>query len=65
MRTYDFNRGLVTALLHQSFREFRRRGAARVGLGVDAQNTTGAVKLYERVGMHVARRNDTYEKRLS
>jgi len=58
-------RGLATALLQQSFRDFRRRGATRVGLGVDAQNTTGAVALYERVGMHVARRNDTYEKRLS
>ncbi len=58
-------RGLATALLYQSFRDFRRRGATRVGLGVDAQNTTGAVALYERVGMHVARRNDTYEKRLS
>jgi mycothiol synthase len=57
-------RGLATALLHQSFRDFRRRSATRVGLGVDAQNTTGAVRLYERVGMHVARRNDTYEKRL-
>jgi mycothiol synthase len=57
-------RGLATALLHQSFRDFRKRGATRVGLGVDAQNTTGAVKLYERVGMHVARRNDTYEKQL-
>jgi mycothiol synthase len=58
-------RGLATALLHQSFRDFRRRGATRVGLGVDTQNTTGAVQLYERVGMHVARRNDTYEKQLS
>jgi mycothiol synthase len=58
-------RGLATALLHQSFRDFRRRGATLVGLGVDAQNTTGAVRLYERVGMHVARRNDTYEKQLS
>ena len=57
-------RGLATALLHQSFRDFGSRGATRVGLGVDAQNTTGAVKLYERVGMHVARRNDTYEKQL-
>ena len=57
-------RGLATALLHQSFRDFRRRGATRVGLGVDAENMTGAVRLYERVGMHVVRRNDTYEKRL-
>ena len=58
-------RGLATALLHHSFQDFRRRGAKRVGLGVDAQNTTGAVELYERAGMHVARRNDTYEKQLS
>jgi mycothiol synthase len=57
-------RGLATALLHHSFRDFRRRGAKRVGLGVDAQNTTGAVRLYERVGMQVARRNDTYEREL-
>ena len=58
-------RGLATALLNQSFRDFRRRGATRVGLGVDAQNETGAVQLYERAGMQVARRNTTYEKRLS
>jgi mycothiol synthase len=58
-------RGLAAALLHQSFRDFRSRGATRVGLGVDAQNETGAVRLYERVGMQVVRRNDTYEKRLS
>jgi mycothiol synthase len=57
-------RGLATALLHQSFRDFRRRGAVRVGLGVDAQNATGAVRLYERVGMHVHRVNVTYEKAL-
>jgi mycothiol synthase len=58
-------RGLATALLYQSFRDFRSRGATRVGLGVDAQNPTGAVALYERVGMQVARKNTTYEKRLS
>ena len=55
-------RGLATALLRHSFRDFRARGATRVGLGVDAENTTGAVQLYERAGMRVARRNDTYEK---
>ncbi len=57
-------RGLATALLLHSFRDFRERGATRVGLGVDGENTTGAVHLYESVGMHVARRNDTYEKKL-
>ncbi len=55
-------RGLATALLRHSFRDFRARGATRVGLGVDGENTTGAVRLYESVGMRVARRNDTYEK---
>lgn len=57
--------GLGTALLRHSFRDFRGRGATRVGLGVDGENTTGAVRLYEGVGMRVVRRNDTYEKRLS
>jgi mycothiol synthase len=57
-------RGVGTALLHHSFRDFASRGATRVGLGVDGENTTGAVRLYERVGMHVVRRNDTYERKL-
>jgi mycothiol synthase len=57
-------RGLATALLRHSFRDFRERGATRVGLGVDGENTTGAVRLYEKAGMHVVRRNDTYEKKL-
>jgi mycothiol synthase len=56
--------GLATALLLQSFGEFYRRGKKRVGLGVDAQNLTGALRLYERVGMHVARKYNTYEKEL-
>jgi mycothiol synthase len=55
-------RGLGLALLLQSFGEFGRRGATRVGLGVDAESTTGAVSLYERAGMQVVRRNDAYEK---
>jgi len=58
-------RGLGSALLAQSFREFRKRGATRVGLGVDSENVTGAVRLYERAGMHVHRLNVTYEKALS
>jgi ribosomal protein S18 acetylase RimI-like enzyme len=57
-------RGLATALLRHSFRNFRERGATRVGLGVDGKNTTGALHLYERAGMRQVRRNDTYEKTL-
>lgn len=56
-------RGLGLALLRHAFVEFARRGATRVGLGVDGENTTGAVRLYERAGMHVTRRYDTWELR--
>jgi mycothiol synthase len=57
-------RGLGRALLLQSFAEFRARGKRGAGLGVDGLNTTGAVALYERAGMHVARRYDQYKKPL-
>jgi mycothiol synthase len=57
-------RGLGTALLLHAFAEFRRRGRAKADLGVDAENLTGAVRLYERAGMRVATRFDAYEKRL-
>jgi ribosomal protein S18 acetylase RimI-like enzyme len=55
-------RGIALALLHESFREFRRRGTPRVLLGVDSENPTGATRLYERAGMHVERTMDNYEK---
>ncbi len=58
-------RGLGTALLLHAFHEFRRRGRAKLDLHVDGENLTGAVRLYERVGMHVVRRNDAYRKEVS
>jgi GNAT superfamily N-acetyltransferase len=59
-------RGLGLALLNHSFGEFYRRGYRRVGLGVDAQNLTGALRLYEKAGMRAdpARRFSVYEKEL-
>jgi len=53
-------RGLGEALLRASFRELHARGLRRVGLGVDAENVTGALRLYERVGMHPIRRGDNW-----
>jgi mycothiol synthase len=41
-----------------------RRGVRSVGLGVDAQNPTGATRLYERAGMHVVFEAIVYEKEL-
>lgn len=54
--------GLALALLHHSFAVLQQHGRLRVGLGVDAANLTGATKLYEKAGMHVARQSDAYEK---
>jgi len=51
-------KGLGLALLRHAFGEFHRRGLRRVGLGVDAENTTGAVRLYRRAGMRPVRRSD-------
>lgn len=56
--------GLGMALLLHSFGEFYRRGKRKVGLGVDSQNLTGATRLYQRAGMHVAREYVSYEKEL-
>lgn len=57
-------KGLGLALLQHSFGVFYQRGTMRVGLGVDASSLTGATRLYERAGMHIAHVYDTYEKEL-
>lgn len=46
-------KGLAKALLYRTFAEFWRRGTPRATLDVDSQNATGAVALYERVGMRI------------
>jgi ribosomal protein S18 acetylase RimI-like enzyme len=58
-------RGLAKALLYRTFAEFWRRGVTLVMLDVDAQNETGAVLLYERVGMHVDTCGVAFEKSLA
>jgi ribosomal protein S18 acetylase RimI-like enzyme len=54
--------GVGLALLRHSFGEFYRRGTHKVSLGVDAENLTGALRLYEKAGMHVHTAFDQYEK---
>jgi mycothiol synthase len=56
--------GLGRALLLHTFGEFHRRGVNRVSLGVDAENPTGATKLYESVGMTTEVEQVIYEKAL-
>jgi mycothiol synthase len=54
-------RGIGEALLRRSFRELHSRGQRRVRLSVDAESITGATRLYERVGMRVIRRSNTWQ----
>jgi mycothiol synthase len=46
-------RGLGLALLLEAFARLEARGQTEVVLGVDSQNASGAVALYERAGMRV------------
>jgi len=56
--------GLGEALLLHSFGEFYKRGTKTIGLGVDAENPTGATRLYKKAGMQVAAEYVIYEKEL-
>jgi len=57
-------KGLGYALLIHSFDEFYKRGTKVIGLGVDAQNPTGATRLYQKAGMYIASEFVMYEKEL-
>ncbi len=55
-------RGLASALLVKSMRTFKEEGLDSAVLGVDAQNPTGALGLYEGLGFAVIKRTIAYEK---
>jgi mycothiol synthase len=54
-------RGIAQALLHRAFADLAARGHPEVALGVDASSPTGAVALYEKVGMSVRYEYRTYD----
>ena len=58
-------RGLGGALLQSAFNALYDRGLRRVGLGVDAENVTGALRIYEGAGMRRVRQNDSWELEVS
>ena len=55
--------GIARALLYETFRAFYDRGKARCGLSTDSR--TGALALYEHVGMHVRRSYTKYSRSLT
>jgi len=53
-------KGLARSLLTRAFAEYQHRGMHAVALDVDADNLTGATRLYEGVGMEPARSETAY-----
>jgi ribosomal protein S18 acetylase RimI-like enzyme len=57
-------RGLAKALLTRSLLMFQEMGFEEAALGVDTENLSGALNLYESVGFRVEKRHTTYRKAL-
>jgi mycothiol synthase len=58
-------RGLATALIAESLRVLRARGMSSAALGVDADNQSGALGLYEGIGFAVDSRSMAWRKDFS
>lgn len=56
--------GLASALLRHGLKEIQAKGKRAATLYVDASSLTGAVRLYERAGMHIKHRYDRLQKEL-
>jgi mycothiol synthase len=56
------NQGLATALLNASMQAFKADGLEYAGLGVDTENLTGALRIYERLGYQAVMCSATYAK---
>lgn len=55
-------RGLATALIVESIRMFRELGFEETALGVDTENHSGALKIYEKIGYRIAASKTVYQK---
>ena len=55
-------RGLAQALILNSLRILKERGMTEAALGVDTENTSGALRLYERCGFRPVRSGAIYRK---
>lgn len=57
-------RGLARALIALSLQALKERGMAEAALGVDAQNLSGALRLYEAMGYEVVKRSTMFRKEM-
>jgi mycothiol synthase len=56
--------GLAKALIAYSLEALKERGMSDAGLGVDAENISGALHLYQHMGYQVVKRSTVYRKPL-
>jgi ribosomal protein S18 acetylase RimI-like enzyme len=57
-------RGLASALIARSLEALRQRGMTEAALEVDAENPTGALRVYERLGFNTTKRRRLYRRPL-
>jgi mycothiol synthase len=57
-------RGLAKSLIVQSMQMFKAIGMTETALGVDAENTSGALNLYKSCGYQVVKQSITYRKEM-
>jgi mycothiol synthase len=57
-------RGLARALLAQSFRVLQEQGLTEAALSADAENPSGALRLYTSTGFIVEKQTAIYRKRI-
>ena len=55
-------RGLARALIMRSLQMFKNMGFTEAALGVDAENLSGALRLYESCGFRMVKRESLYRK---
>ena len=55
-------RGLARALIAESLRDLKAHGMTSAALGVDTENTTGALRVYEGMGFRPIKRHAAYRK---
>jgi mycothiol synthase len=56
------HQGLAKTLIAQSLAALKERGMTEAGLGVDSENISGALQLYEFMGYQVVKRSVVYRK---
>lgn len=57
-------KGIAKALIARSLKLLKSQGMTEAALGVDAENPSGALQLYEKMGFKVVKRGGIYRKPL-